>query len=241
MAKWLIDVRTSGEPDWPVLGGAIGEKCVEDVPYIIGVDQYLDGKLTPQNMHKLKAMGAATASSGAVGLYHVEGITPEAAEKGRALLAEGYQTYVIDDAEIERLRSTFPNMWPEEVTKPTRADIGCPHNTFQELVNWGTAILGALKERNQTEVAMPTVLFSSTVVRDHFFHENPVMYRDLHVAGVRFSNTCTVCFAGMKGYSEDNFGVTNSNKTRKYSNSRYLREPEMLEALMTGEMPASAA
>ena len=35
------------------------------MPYITGIDQYLDGKITPQNLHKLKAMGAATASSGA--------------------------------------------------------------------------------------------------------------------------------------------------------------------------------
>jgi predicted aconitase len=60
-------------------------------------------------------MGAATASSGAVGLYHVENLTPEALDHGRKLLAEGYRTYVIDDAEIERVRSTYPTLWPEKV------------------------------------------------------------------------------------------------------------------------------
>ena len=238
MAKWLIDVRTSGEPDWGVLGGAIGEKCIEDVPYIIGIDKYLDGKVTPQNWHKLKAMGAATASSGAVGLYHVENLTPEAIEKGRDLLAEGYQTYIIDDAEIERIRSNYPNLWPAEVKKPTAAHIGCPHNTYQELVNWGTLIDDALKQRGQDQVALQTVMYCSTEVRDHFFRDHPVLFRDLYAAGVRFSNTCTVCFAGMKGYTDGNFAVTNSNKTRKYTNSRYLSEPDMLEVIMTGEMPA---
>ena len=105
MAKWLIEVKTSGEPDWGVLGGAIGEKCIEDVPYVTGIDKYFDGKITPQNLHKLKAMGSATASSGAVGLYHVENLTPDAVQHGRKLLAEGYQTYVIDDKEIDRVRS----------------------------------------------------------------------------------------------------------------------------------------
>jgi hypothetical protein len=37
-------------------------------------------------------MGSATASNGAVGLYHVDGITPEAVKLGRKLLVEGYQT-----------------------------------------------------------------------------------------------------------------------------------------------------
>ena len=47
----MIDVKTSAEPDWGVLGGAIGEKCIEDVPYVVGIDKYFDGKITPENMH----------------------------------------------------------------------------------------------------------------------------------------------------------------------------------------------
>ncbi|BAQ15616.1 aconitase X catalytic domain-containing protein [Methyloceanibacter caenitepidi] len=42
-------------------------------------------------MGKLKDMGAATATNGAVGLYHVENITPDAIEHGRDLLIKGYQ------------------------------------------------------------------------------------------------------------------------------------------------------
>jgi len=38
-AKWLIDVKTSQEPDWGTLGTAIGRKVVEDIPYIAGVEQ----------------------------------------------------------------------------------------------------------------------------------------------------------------------------------------------------------
>ena len=237
-AKWLIDVRTSGEPDWGVLGGAIGEKVVEDVPFIIGVDTYLDGEITPQNVHKIKAMGAATASNGAVGLYHVENLTPDAKDHGRELLADGYETYVIDDAEIERVRGTYPDLWPEGVTKPNRAYIGCPHNTYHELVIWGTSILDGLKQKKLDKVALPTHLFCATVVRNHFFHEHPVMVRDLHEAGVTFTNTCVVCFSGLKGYSDTEFGVTNSNKTRKYSNSKYLKDGPLLETILTGKIPA---
>ena len=238
-ATWLIEVKTSGEPDWGTLGGAIGEKCVEDTPYIVGIDKYLDGKLTPENLHKVKAMGAATASSGAVGLYHVENITPEAKDKGRDLLAEGYQTYVIDDMELKRVRDAFPNLWPKKVKKPTAVHIGCPHNTYHELEIWGDAIHKALKDAGKDKVALQTVMFCSTVVRDHFFMENPELVRDLYAADVRFSNTCTVCFAGMKGYTDGNFAVTNSNKTRKYTNSRYIPEMDrMLHIIVTGEMPA---
>ena len=80
-AKWHIDVRLSEEPHWGALGGAIGTKVVEQIPYITGIDQWIgmeDGKPDLVAMGKLKAMGSATASSGAVGLYHVENVTPEA-------------------------------------------------------------------------------------------------------------------------------------------------------------------
>ena len=237
-AVWLVDVRTSGEPDWGTLGGGIGEKCIEDVPYIIGVDKYLDGKITPQNIHKLKAMGAATASSGAVGLYHVENLTPDAVQHGRKLLAEGYQTYVVDDKEIERIRSSFPNLWPEGLQKPTNANIGCPHNTFHEMVYWGKRITEELKTRGLKKLALPTQMFQSRVVSDHFMTENPEMYAEMFSAGVRFSNTCTVCYGGFSGYADDHFNVTNSNKTRKYTNARYISDDDMIEVLMTGVIPS---
>ena len=117
-------------------------------------------------------MGAATASNGAIGLYHVENLTPDALDKGRDLLVKDYQTYVIDDAEIERVHSTYPNLWPENVKKPNRAYIGCPHNTYHEMVSWGSRIRDALKARGQEKVALPTHLFSSTVVRDHLLDEH---------------------------------------------------------------------
>ena len=43
MAKWLVEVKTTKEPDWGVVGTAIGRKCVEDVPYITGLEKYFKG------------------------------------------------------------------------------------------------------------------------------------------------------------------------------------------------------
>ncbi len=99
---------------------------VEDVPYIIGIDQYFGGEVTKENMHLLKAMGSSTAANGAVGLYHVENVTPDAKKKGRDLLVEGYQTYVVDDAEIERIYDGYPNLWSQKDAKPNLCFIGCP-------------------------------------------------------------------------------------------------------------------
>lgn len=240
MAKWLIDVRTKKEPDWGVLGGAIGVKCTEDVPYITGIDKYLGGKVDGSNIHKLKAMGSATASNGAVGLYHVENITPDAKEKGRKLLVKDYQTYVIDDAEIDRIYKSYPNLWSKKKAKPTRCFIGCPHNTYQEVYTWGKNVTEALKKRNQKKVAIPIHLFCANVVRDRLLDEHPIMVRDMKRAGMTFSNMCTVTFTGLRGYQETEFAVTNSNKTRKYSSARYFPDDVLLEIVLTGKMPKGA-
>ena len=91
-------------------------------------------------MGKLKAMGSATASSGAVGLYHVENVTPEAIDQGRKLLTDDYQTYVIDDAELARVMDTFENRWKDPDGDPTAVYIGCPHNTYNEILYWAEKI-----------------------------------------------------------------------------------------------------
>ncbi len=88
-------------------------------------------------MHLLKAMGSSTASAGAVSLYHVEGVTPDAKKKSCDLLVKGYQTYVLDDKEQVLIISSFENLWPDKNADPTAAFIGCPHNTYHELVKWG--------------------------------------------------------------------------------------------------------
>jgi predicted aconitase len=236
-ARWLIDVQVSGEPHWGVLGGVIGIKVTEDVPYIVGIDKYLGGKVDDVSIGKLKQMGSATASNGAVGLYHVDGITPEAVAQGRDLLVEGYQTYVVDDAELERVRSTYPNLWKDKNGKPTRAHIGCPHNTFEELHFWGSNITKALKERGQEKVAIPVNLACSRLVEDHFLDEHPILYRDMKHAGITFTNICILCFSGLGGYGDLERPVTNSNKARCYSSCRLYDDGPLVEIIVTGELP----
>ena len=106
-AHWLVEIKTSKTPSAQVLGSAIGMKVMEDVPYIVGLDKYLGQGLNNDTEDYLKDMGAATASNGAVGLYHVEGITLEAIADERNLLRDGYQTYIIDDAELERIVNNY--------------------------------------------------------------------------------------------------------------------------------------
>ena len=77
-ADWVIEIKTKKLPEAQILGSAIGMKVMEQVPYIVGLDKFLGSELTDDVISYLKDFGAATASNGAVGLYHIENLTPEA-------------------------------------------------------------------------------------------------------------------------------------------------------------------
>lgn len=72
----LIDVSAlpeavrQRESFFAVLGHLVGQWCGSRIPVIVGIDE--------ANEDQLKAFGAATASTGAVALFHVVGVTPEA-------------------------------------------------------------------------------------------------------------------------------------------------------------------
>ena len=240
-AKWHIDVRLSKEPHWGALGGAIGTKVVEQVPYITGIDQWIgmqDGKPDSIAIGKLKGMGSATASSGAVGLYHVENVTPEAIEQGQKLLTDDYQTYVIDDEELSRVMDTFENRWADPDGDPTAVYIGCPHNTYDEMVYWASKFDAEFKASGQEKVAIPTYLSCSVVVRNKLLDEHPIMFRDVVRGGIQFNNICTVAMQGLKGMSDIDRGVTNSGKARFYTRSRLFGDDDLLQIAMTGKVPA---
>ena len=240
-AKWLVEIKTSKEPDWGAVGTGIGTKVVEDVPFITGIEKYFEGgKVTADNLHLLKAMGSATAASGAVGLYHVEGVTPDAKEKGRDLLIEGYQTYVIDDAEQERIIKTFPNLWPEKDGDPTAAFIGCPHNSYFEIVKYGRLITEALDKAGKEKAAIPIYMFCVNLVKHRLVEEEGELASKMGRAGVHVTNMCAVSYAGMKGFSERVRGITNSAKTRNYSTIRYFPDDILVEAIVTGKIPKGA-
>ena len=76
-ADWIVEVRTPKKPEPQLLGSAIGMKVMEKVPYVKGLDQWIGTEINEDAIAYLKDFGAATASNGAVGLYHIEHLTPE--------------------------------------------------------------------------------------------------------------------------------------------------------------------
>ena len=85
-ADWIVEVKTSKKPEAQLLGSAIGMKVMEDVPYVKGLDKWLGNSLDDDACTYLKDFAAATASNGAVGLYQIDGLTPEAVEQGTQVI-----------------------------------------------------------------------------------------------------------------------------------------------------------
>ena len=233
-AKWIIEIRTSKKPEAQLLGSAIGMKVMEDVPYIIGLDKWL-GTLDDQTKTYLKDFGAATASNGAVGLYHVEGITPEAAQQGRALLAEDAKTYAIDDAELQRVYDSYPVIWKKQDAKPKLCFMGCPHMSYEQLITWSRRILKGLKEAKRTKVAIPTVFTAAPQVIARF---NDTKYsKALKKTGVIVSYICPLMYMNNPLCGSMPV-ITSSNKLRTYTSARYYTDEEILQQITTGGIKA---
>ena len=230
-ATWVVRIETSKKPEAQLLGSAIGMKVVEDVPYIIGLDKYLNGKLDDDAKAYLKDFGAATASNGAVGLYHVENITPEAVEQGRALIADGAREYVIDDAELQRVYDSYPIIWKNKDAKPKLCFIGCPHLSMAQLKGWSHDIKKALESNGRRKVAVPTVLTTAPDVLEAFKKKKE--YQDLVDAGVVLSYICPLMYMN-NPICQKVPTITSSNKLRTYTSARYYKDAQLLEIITGG-------
>lgn len=231
-AKWKITVNTTKKPIAQILGSAIGIKVTEDVPYIVGLDKWLGTELTDECKAYLKDFGAATASNGAVGLYHVENLTPEAKELGESLLEENYKEYVIDDAELERVYESYPVMWKQPDKKGTLAFIGCPHLSRSQLEEWANAIIDGLEASGKSTVSCQTVLCTAPPVREAF--EKTELYARLMKTGARVTSICPLMYTS-NPLTKSRRMMTCSNKLRTYSVARYYKDDELLDIIVGKE------
>jgi predicted aconitase len=182
----------------------------------------------------LQEMGAACATYGAVGLYHVENITPEAVDQGTDLLVPDHATYVIDDQELQDLMASYPVMWADKEAKPEKCYIGCPHLSLRQLYWWTDKIHSALQAGRQSQLAVETTICAAPQVLQKL-KADVKAYERLERAGVKLSVTCAeTLFEG--GVSAGEAIVTNSNKLRAYTTARFFPDEELVEILVSGEI-----
>lgn len=232
-ADWIIEVNTSHRPDPQVLGSAIGMKVIEQVPYIKGLSRWLGNNLNQQAKDYLKDMGAASASNGAVGLYHVDGLTPEAVEMGDALIRDNAKIYVIDDAELQRIQDSYPCIWKEPEKDAQLCFIGCPHMSQDQILFWTEKVANGLKAAGKTRVCVPTVFTAAPDVAAAFRSNHPDKDKQLHKMGVVLSSICPLSYTS-NPLVESVRIITCSNKLRYYSHARFYNEDEIIDQITKG-------
>ena len=230
-AKWIVRINTEKKPEAQLLGSAIGMKVMEDVPYVIGLDKWIGNELDDAACTYLKDFGAATASNGAVGLYHIDGLTPEAKEFGEKLILEGAEEYVIDDAELERVKASYPVIWKNKDAKPKLCFMGCPHMSLEQLKTWTVRVEEGLKESGNKKVVIPTVFTASPAVLEAF--EATEFAERLKATGVITSYICPLMYMN-NPLCKKMPVITSSNKLRTYTSARYYTDDEILAEITKG-------
>jgi predicted aconitase len=108
---------------YPVLGHLVGKIAGERIPM-------LDGLEVEPSEDQLKALGAAMASSGTVGLFHLVGITPEASTLEQAM--QGGEPEVILDVTRQDLRKAWDELSTADGERIDLVVLGSPHFSIAE-------------------------------------------------------------------------------------------------------------
>jgi hypothetical protein len=188
---------------YAVLGHVVGEVAGTEVPVIVG----LDDRATED---RLKALGAAAASSGAVAMFHALGVTPEAPTLDAATggLEPGRRIAIgLDD--LARARASLNRQ-----AGPLGAvSVGTPHFSVGEMeelarlvsgrsttvpfyVNTSRDVLATIEETGTVEIIES---FGATIVTDTCTYITPIME---DVDGVIMTNSAKWAF-----YAPGNLGV----------------------------------
>ena len=231
-ATWVVKIKTTKKPEAQLLGSAIGMKVMEDVPYVVGLDTWIGNELNDAACAYLKDFGAATASNGAVGLYHIANLTPEAVELGESLIAEGANEYVIDDAELERVKNNYPVIWKNPDATPKLCFVGCPHLSLEQLKDWTVKLEKELKKNGKKKVTINTVFTAAPGVLEAF--SKTEYAARLKAAGVITSYICPLMYMN-NPLCKKMPVITSSNKLRTYTSARYYTDAEILKTITGGK------
>jgi predicted aconitase len=109
---------------YPVLGHLVGKETGSRIPVLVG--------LPPgTGEDRLKALGAAAASSGSVAMFHAVGITPEAPTLEAAMGGDEPERTV--PVTPERLRAARDDLSTAEDGRLDAVSVGTPHFSVEEL------------------------------------------------------------------------------------------------------------
>jgi predicted aconitase len=121
---------------YPVLGAWLGHEAGAEVAAIVGLPSEI-----PED--SLKALGAAAASSGAVGLFHIVGVTPEAPDLAAATGGNEPLRTITLTPEMVRVARDRLSTAAAGTDRIDAVAVGSPHFSTAEFTELGRLIGGA--------------------------------------------------------------------------------------------------
>ncbi len=172
----LDETWFSSEIFWPLLGFVVGARTGTRIPAVVGVRAGVDED-------GLKAFGAASASSGAVALFHVVGVTPEAATLHVAL--QGHQpmrTLEVTEAMLQEAQAELTTSRTGELVA---VSVATPHFSIGEFERLLGLVVGKRRD--------PRVEFYVSSGRDTIRELERRRWKDLllHFGVELVADTCT--------------------------------------------------
>jgi predicted aconitase len=146
-----VEVDVQSVMDWGMLGYFLGDVMQERIAVVTG-------RVGQPEIVRLKHFGAAASSSGAVEMYHIVGVTPEAETFEAACGRKPPETFVYGTSErravYERLNANARDTAVDYVM------LGCPHAAIEQLRE-----AAALLEGKRIGTSVRLWIFTSRAVR----------------------------------------------------------------------------
>jgi cis-L-3-hydroxyproline dehydratase len=204
IGSFLVQVPELKKVDstfYTVLGYLVGKKTGEQIPVIDGI------KVKP-SLEDLKSFSSTVSTAGPVGLYHMVGVTPEAATKEIALAGrEPKGTYRVLK---EDLLAVWEKLTTSEGEKLDLVVMGSPHFTLGECRE-----LSSLVEGKKLNPNVDFLITTNTYVYDQAEKEGFI--EKIEKFGARFSTDICLCTLNEGMFPEDVQTVmTNSGKFAHY-------------------------
>jgi hypothetical protein len=187
------------EAIYPLLGYLFGEMVEDQVAAITGIPQNI-------KIDSLKGFCAAAASSGAVGLFHMVGITPEAQTLDMCL--HGNKPENVCDITPELIKKAEDRLWTLKRDAVDLVVTGCPHYSSSEFIK-----LAKLTKGKKVHSAVVFWVFTNRSVYA-WIKDNGIL-ADLTAAGIMvFTDGCPLQYP--KDTWQFNAAMTDSAKFANY-------------------------
>jgi len=124
LVKVEADAKKFDVTDYAILGYFVGRQVVEKIPVFTGLPKYL-------SLEQLRAIAYSLPVGGAVPMFHIVGVTPEAKDLNTAFGGKKPDEKITVTS--EELKQTKEKLSSVGRKKPDLVCFGCPHCTYKEI------------------------------------------------------------------------------------------------------------